>query len=257
MWLVNQLTAGADSIGGWIFLILASAFWIWMFVDAIRREEYIWVVLMVIFSFLTALFYYFFVYRQASASNVRGFELPGAKTRKRIKELQAQIHHLDKAHLHSQLGDVYFEKGSLQQAEASYRAAMERDAEDLDTRSHLGQCLLRQGRVKEALTLLESVCAENPKHEYGQTMMALAEAQGLSGQKEESLATWRYVNTEHSYTRARVQLAELLLERGETPEARQLLTEVLTEHPHTPAFQRKKDKVWVDRARSLSRKYPA
>ncbi|MBM3846496.1 MAG: tetratricopeptide repeat protein, partial [Verrucomicrobia bacterium] len=178
MWLVNQLTAGADSIGGWIFLILASAFWIWMFVDSIRREEYFWAVLMVIFSFLTALFYYFFVYRQAAPAGGRGFELPGAKTRKRIKELQAQIHHLDKAHLHSQLGDVYLEQGSLAKAEASYRAAVERDAEAPDTRAHLGQCLLRQGRVKEALALLEPVCAENPKHEYGQTMMALAEAQG-------------------------------------------------------------------------------
>jgi tetratricopeptide (TPR) repeat protein len=74
----------------------------------------------------------------------RGFELPGKHSRQRIKQLQAQIHHLDKAHHHSQLGDIYFQQGKLAKAEASYRAAMERDPQDLDTRAHFGQCLLRQ-----------------------------------------------------------------------------------------------------------------
>ena len=255
MWVLNLFNGtGTSSVLGWIGVLVAAVFWCWMMVDAIRRGEYLWAVILFFFSFISALFYYFFVYRQASPGNVRGFELPGAKERKRIKELQAQIHHLDKAHLHSQLGDVYFQQGKMKQAEASYLASLERDAEDRDTRSHLGQCLARQGRWGEALPYLESVCAEEPKHEYSYTRMALAEAQAALGHIDQSIATWRQVNQEHSYTRARVQLAELLIGRQETNEARELLNEVLIEDPHTPKYQRKKDKVWIGRARALMRK---
>ena len=104
----------------------------------------------------------FYVYRDAPSAT-RGFELPGAQNRKRIKELQAQIHHLDKAHHYFQLGDVYFQQGKLDKAEAAYRASLERDAQDIDARAHLGQCLLRQKKAAEARPLLEGVCAENPE----------------------------------------------------------------------------------------------
>lgn len=256
MWLVHELTAilqngGQRGFLGWIFLLVAGGFWIWMFVDSIRRGEYIWAAFIFFLSFLSALFYYFFVYRQASPSSVRGFELPGANQRRRIKELQAQIHHLDKAHHHSQLGDVYFQMGKLALAETSYRRALERDPEDLDTRSHLGQCLLRSGRPAEAKPLLEGVCQQDANHDYGYTQMAYAETLSALSEQEAAIAVWTHVNEQHAYVRARVQLAELLLQRGEKDRARGLLAEVLVEDPHAPAFQRKRDKVWVRRAKSL------
>ena len=149
--------------------LLALAFQIWMLVDAIRRREWLWAVLIGIGFFLSALLYYFAVYRNAQ-SGMRGFELPGQHDRRRIKELQAQIHHLDKAHHHSQLGDIYFQQGKLARAEACYRAALQRDPDDADTLAHLGQCLLRQKRPADARPLLERVIARDPKHDYGHTM---------------------------------------------------------------------------------------
>src|SRR5207249_12279823 len=92
-------------------------------------------------------------------------ELPGAHDRRRIKELEAKIHHLDKPYHHFQLGDIYFQQGKLAQAESCYRAALERDPQDIDTRAHLGQSLLRQKRPAEARPLLEGVITESPKHD--------------------------------------------------------------------------------------------
>ena len=137
-----------SDLANWQFLtnpvVLAmTAFQVWMFVDAVRREEWIWAAFIFIGFGLSALLYFFLVYR-AAPSATRGFELPGAHDRRRIKELQAQIHHLDKPHHHSQLGDIYFQQGKLDKAEECYRAALERDPDDIDTRSHLGQCLLRK-----------------------------------------------------------------------------------------------------------------
>ena len=235
------------------FWLLVTIFQIWMLIHAIRNREWIWALFIVIGWGISTILYYFYVYR-ASPSAMQGFELPGAHDRRRIKELQAQIHHLDKAHHYSQLGDIYLQHGKFEKAEASYRAAMERDPQDLDTRAHLGQCLLRQKRAAEARPLLEGVIAENPKHEYGYTMMALAETLTALGQTDAALKIWQQVTAEHSYARAKVQLAELYLAKNQPDLARPELQDVIGNDVHAPAFQRKRDRVWVRRAKSLLRR---
>jgi hypothetical protein len=233
----------------WLFF----AFCLWMLIDAIRRQEWLWVAFILLFPMLNAVLYFFLVYR-AAPSATRGFELPGALDRRRIRELQAQIHHLDKAHHHSQLGDIYFQRGKLDKAEACYRAAMERDPEDRETRSHLGQCLLRRNQPQEARPLLEKVCAEDPKHEYGHSLMALAETLSALGDIDAAIGTWKRVLQDHSYARARVQLAELYCQKGQTGLARTELTDALADEAHAPVFQQKRERVWIRRARALLRK---
>jgi tetratricopeptide (TPR) repeat protein len=232
------------------WVLLVALFTIWMIIDAIRRQEYIWAAFMVFFPGVSPILYFFLVYR-AQPSATTGFELPGTYKRHRIKELQAQIHHLDKAHHHSELGDIYFQQGKLQDAERCYRAAIERDGTDVDFQAHLGQCLLRQGKAEEAAPLLERIIKANPKHDYGHTLMAYAETLTKLGQKDAALAAWKQVLEHHTYGRARVQLAGLYLERGEKDLARHELTEFLMDEAHGPAFQKKRDKPWTRRAKSM------
>jgi hypothetical protein len=232
--------------------LVVSLFVLWMLIDAIRRREWIWAFFIFIGFGFAAFFYYFYVYRDAPSAT-RGFELPGAHDRRRIKALQAQIHHLDKAHHYFQLGDIYFQQGKLDKAEVCYRAALERDGQDIDTRAHLGQCLLRQKNPAEARPWLEGVVVENPKHEYGYSQMALAECLTALGETEAALTLWRQVTEAHSYPRAKVQLAELYLARSQPDLAAAEINEVLSDDAHAPAFQRKRDRVWVRRAKSLQR----
>ncbi len=250
--LLSGLTGLDSLLVNPVFLVF-SLFNLWMLIDAIRREEWIWAVFIFLFPYINAILYFFLVYR-AAPSATRGFELPGAHSRRRIKELQAQIHHLDKAHHHSQLGDIYFQQGKLDKAEACYRAAIERDPEDIDTRSHLGQCLLRKKKPDEARPLLERVCLDNPKHDYGHSLMALAETQTALGEKDAAIATWKQVLEDHSYARARVQLAELYLHTQHPETARAELREVVADDAHAPAFQRRRERVWVRKAKWLLRK---
>jgi tetratricopeptide (TPR) repeat protein len=247
----------ADMSGLWLWLrspasLALAGFTIWMLIDAVRRKEWIWVLFLLVFPGFSAFWYFFFVYRDAP-SLTRGFELPGAFDRRRIKELEAKIHHLDKPHHYAQLGDIYFQQGKLDKAEACYRSALEREPHDIDTRAHFGQCLLRQNKAPEARPILEGVVTENPKHDYGHTLMALAETLAAVGEIDASVATWQRVTENHSYARARVQLAELYLAKGQKDAARSELTEVIADFPHTPAFQRRRDHVWVRRAKKLMR----
>ena len=233
----------------WLWPVIA--FLIWMFVDAIRRREWLWAIFILIGWGITALLYFFFVYRAAAPTATRGFELPGAGSRKRIKELQAQIHHLDNAYHHFLLGDVYFQRGNLAEAEKCYRAALQRDATDIDTRAHLGQCLVRLNRPAEARPFLESVMHEKPDHDYGHTMMALAETLTALGETDNALQYWQHITQNHSYPRAKVQLAELYIAKNQPELARAELKDVVSDDQHAPAFQRKRDRVWVRRAKSL------
>ena len=233
-------------------VLIGAAFTLWMVIDAVKRQEWFWAVIMVFFPLLSPILYFFFVYRtQATPSATTGFELPGTYNRNRIKELQAQIHHLDKAHHHAELGDIYFQQGKLKEAEQCYRAAIERDGADIDFQAHLGQCLLRQGRAQEAVPLLDRIVKVNPKHDYGHTMMAYAETLTKLGQKDAALAAWKQVLEHHSYARARVQLARLHLERGEKELAKKELNEFLIDEAHGATFQKKLDKPWIRQAKGM------
>lgn len=241
-------------LGNWRYLLTnpillaVTVFQLWMLVHALRNREWIWAFFIFIGSGLGAAWYYFMVYRDSASS---GFELPGAQSRARIRELQAKIHHLDNAYHHFQLGDVYFHRAKFAEAEKCYRAALERDANDIDTRAHLGQCLLRLGRTAEARPLLEGVMNQKPDHDYGYSMMALAETLTALGERDNALLYWQHITQHHAYPRARVQLAELYAAKGQPGAARTELRDVLSDDPHAPAFQRARDRVWVRRARRL------
>jgi hypothetical protein len=83
--------------------------------------------------------------------------------------------------------------------------------------------------------------------------MALAETLAAVGEVEAAIGVWQQVTASHSYPRAKVQLAELYLVRNQKDAARAELAEVLADDPHAPGFQRKRDRVWVKRAKRLMR----
>ena len=233
------------------FAWLAVAFQLWMLIDAIRREEWMWVVFIVLFPLLNAVLYFFLVYRGAAPLSGGRFELPGSADRQRIKELEAQIHHLDKAHHHAALGEIYLRQNKLEKAKTCFRAALERDPDEADTRAHLGRTLLRLGRPAEALPLLEPVCMSNPKHDYGYSLMDLAETYATLGDKDKAAQAWQRVVENYSYSRARVNLAELHLAAGQNDRAIARLQEVLADDAHAPDFERRQERFWVKRAKRL------
>ena len=68
------------------------------------------------------------------------------------------------------------------------------------------------------------------------------------------MAVWLKVTSNNSYPRAKVQLAEMYIANNQLEPARVELKDVLTDDAHAPTFQRKRDRVWVSRAKGLARK---
>jgi hypothetical protein len=84
--------------------------------------------------------------------------------------------------------------------------------------------------------------------------MALAETLSALGEQGAALSIWKQVTENHSYPRAKVQLAELYLANQQGDLARIELRDVVADDEHAPVFQRKRDRVWVRRARRLLHK---
>ena len=180
-----QLLNGGGVTGG-VFFFIATIFQVWMLIDAVRRREYIWAVLIFLFSVFTAVFYFFLVYRAAASSNpLAGFELPGAADRRQIARLKAEIHHLDKAHLHQQLGDIYFNQGRSSRRPRRASAPPTSAIRRMWTSAPISAVASRgsTGRRRRCRSW-QAVCAENPRHDYGYTLMTLAEAQASAGRTE-------------------------------------------------------------------------
>ena len=234
------------------FFLIMTGFQIWMLVDAIRREEWLWAVLIFFFGAFSAMFYFFMVYRSAKAiEGGPAFEWPGAAERERIKQLEDQIHHLDKAHHYAELGDIYQKQGKLDKALECYQAAYERDSDDVDILGPYGQCLIKLDQHEKAVSMLEKVVAENPKHDYGATIMALANAYSKLDSTDKAREALETVLETQTYAEARVLLAEIYKKQGMFNEARHQLQEVIEDEKHAPAFVQKKDKVWTRKARQL------
>lgn len=233
------------------FFLVFVVFWVWMFVDAIRQQEWIWALFVGLFL-PSAIFYYFLVYRPSRAAGTAPtFELPGSSDRKRIRELEDQIHHLDKAHHHAELGEIYLRQGKLEQASQCFEAAMERDSEDLDILGLTGKCYLKQNRLEDAKKLLEGVVAADVRHDYGQTQMTLGEVYSQLGDWDRAIAAWQSVLEANTYAQARVCLGEAYLVQGQNEAARDQFREVIRDNDHAPDFHRRKDRYWVRRARQL------
>ena len=92
---------------------------------------------------------------------------------------------------------------------------------------------------------------EKPEHDYGHTMMALAETLTALGETDNALLYWQHITQNHSYPRAKVQFAELYAAKNQPDAARAELKDVISDDAHAPAFQRARDRVWIRRARRL------
>lgn len=236
------------------FALLFFLWFIWMLIDAIKREAWLWVVFLILFPPLNTILYFLLVYLRSGGGAV--FSLPGSADRRRIRELEQKILHLDNAHHYHELADLYFKQGKFGEAEKNYRAALDREPEDEDSEAHLGRTLLALNRPEEARGYLENVCLGNSGHEYGATMIALGECLTQLGETESAMGIWERAVERHSYAHPRVRLAEALMASGDAARrdrARQLLEEVLKEEALTPDYQRRQEAEWVRRARKLKR----
>ncbi|MDX1983416.1 MAG: tetratricopeptide repeat protein [Bryobacteraceae bacterium] len=121
-----------------------------------------------------------------------------------------------------QLGEAQRAAGDLRAAESAYREALRRDRANTRVKAALGDALLRQGRIQEAIPILESA-----NHR-----MALAVAYGQTGRLSDSLRLLKeLVAAEPESALAWLNLGVTLEQSGDTAGAAAAYREAIRHQP--------------------------
>ncbi len=93
------------------------------------------------------------------------------------------------ANMHMELGDLYADLGSFEQAENQYRAAAELRPDFLDIRTKLARSLMEGAKLDAAIDELSRVLAENP--DYVEARVSLGLVYYRAGQYDSAATEWR------------------------------------------------------------------
>ena len=228
------------------------AFTIWMAVDCLRnRRDPFWIWIILFTPMIGALVYFFVCYWDGSRLEYGLWERLTAGGR--IREIQARIHNVDNAANHEELGDAYLRLGKYKEAEAAYRASIERAPEGIEAQARLGYALLAQSRTDEAWPLLSAAYRRQPDFDSDEIVRQCARCQAARGQFADARKLYDYYLTRHSYTDAQYEFGELLLKMNEREEGARVLRELIDDLAHSPRYVQRRDDRWTRAAKRLLR----
>ena len=230
--------------------LLMFAFQIWMIVDCIRNKNGLyWIFVILVFSVIGALVYYFVC--KADSGLVEQSYSKRRQQRRRIEDLKNKIHHLDKAFHYAELGDVYREQKKWVLAQQAYVAALERDGNMVDARTHLGYVLLAQNQAEQAWTLLEPAFQKQPDFESSELLWQCARCHTALGRLPEARELYERLLARHGYPQAQLEYAELLDRLGATPASIAALKQLIADIRTAPRFHQRASRPWVRKAHRL------
>lgn len=237
-----------------LFMLLSFAFWGWMLYDCIRNDpdRGMWVVILLFTHVIGALIY--FVVRKLPSMR---FQSPSFFTRfsKRqdIVAAEAAARNIGNAHQFVILGDLYQEVGNRTAAREAYDKAVQKEDDNIQALWGLACVELAQKDFPAARQHLEKVLDIDPEYKfgdpyvaYGQVLLDLGETAAARQHLEKHLNRWQL-------PAARIMLAEILLEDGETEKARAQAEDVLTSLRAGPRFHYHRNRRWVHRAKRILR----
>ena len=170
--------------------------------------------------------------------------------RAEIEDLQHRIAHLGKPHLMAQLGAIYFRQGRYKQAAHWFRQALEKDPDLIDARYRLAICHLKASQFEPACELLEEVHRRKPDHDYGGAYLRLAQVSGALRRSERAEEVYRTLLRFYpGQPEGCFRYGKLLAERGDPEAARAQMQQVVFSVRNSPAFQRRRNRHWMLKAR--------
>ena len=241
---------GGTGFLSWLLGVATLAFSIWMAVDCWRRgAEWYWIWLILVFQPLGGIVYFFTQFWTGSHLEYglwKRFMAGG-----RIREAKDRAHYLDTSAAYEELGDLYAGAEKWMDADAAYREALQRDAENMQAQVRRGYALLAMERADEAWPLLGPVYLKNPAFDDDKLIRHLARCQAMRGNLVDAGNLYAYFLRRHSYTEVQFEYAHVLLKSGKTEEGRKALEELIRDSEHAPKYQQKRDRRWVREARRL------
>ncbi len=175
---------------------------------------------------------------------------------KRIRALEAAVELNPSSGNHEELAGLYLDDGKYAQAKQHFDAAIAARSDSLDAFYRRGICGIMLGDFPSAVADLERVVQAQPRYDLHRAAGLLADACAKTGQAERAEALFREVMAVTTLSEARYYYAEFLASQNRVAEAREWAQRLLHSKRSMPGFQRRRDRVWLRRAKALLRRLP-
>jgi len=169
--------------------------------------------------------------------------------RKRIKELEAAVRVNPSAGNYEELADLLMDDGKLALARAAFDRTIAAQPNTLDPYYRRGVCALQLGDPAAALPDLERVVAKEPDYDFSRAPGLLAQAYALTGDRVRAEDLFQRATLTSTLSETYLTYADLLASEGRTAEAREWAKKVIEKTVSLPAYQRRRERPWVRRAR--------
>jgi tetratricopeptide (TPR) repeat protein len=143
-----------------------------------------------------------------------------------------------------QVGEKLLAQGRVEEAVSSFRAALAHAPQDLKSRAALGLALVQAGHFEDAASYLSGVAKADPQN--GPVRMGLAEISLAAGDKKQALQLYGQALSREwppqeaaQHRNTQLKYAVLLSGAGRRSEAASLLLSMIEQHGEDPAFGKK------------------
>ena len=169
-----------------------------------------------------------------------------------LRRLRDELARADTVKNRLQLGAEFMALGEAGEAEGVFRECLKgMHATDPDILLDLARAQFAQDKFADAHATLSTLISSNPDFKSPDGHLLYARTLDLLDRPQEALAEYDVLDESYPGEEARVRKAELLIKLGRSADARATLEKTLARTRIAPAFYRKAQREWIDRAKKL------
>lgn len=220
-----------------------------------RRPEMYWIYLIVCLGPLGASIYLVLVAAPDFSATRASFF--GSNRRRRIAELEAAVRENPSAANFEELGDLFMEISSYQEAREAFGRAIADRSDSVDAYYRRALCSLHLSDPEAAIPDLEFVAAREPDYDFHRVGAQLAKACAMAGHRERAGQLFERATATSTLSETYLDYATFLTSEGRNQEARLWLAKILDKDLTSPSYLRKAEQPWIRRANAMLKEMPA
>ncbi len=215
-----------------------------------RRTDTFWIWIIIIGGWIGALAY--FVAESDFSGVTRTLKRPSR--RKRISMLRAVVRDNPSAGNYEELGELLLEEKKYAEARAAFDHALESRTDSIHPFYFRGITAFELGDDDAAIRDFQHVVNADPKHDYSRAMCLLARAHSRAGHTQEATTLFDKLVSSSTAPESLCAAAEFYLEQGRRGEAKEIVDSILARRLTMPAYQKRRDRTWLRKAKQLQRR---
>jgi tetratricopeptide (TPR) repeat protein len=189
---------------------------------------------------------------------LRGFlgdAMSAARSREEFKQnLEAATLNPADGSAHYNLGLIYQQRGQLEDAQRSFRRAIEIDREDADSHYQLGRIAREEGRLAEAIGHFDEVVRRSPEHSQNEVWREIGQTYLQAGQLEDARRAFEsFLERRPSDAECLYHYGLVLQHLGLAEQAAAQMRACIEAVRTSPAYKYRTEKRWMNQAEAFLR----